>query len=151
MLLATASMAASLMVRGLRSYSLTASMGSVSMFTAISVRTRSGKRQRVGRRGGPPHMRQVRGAGMAGSLVGWIARAYGPVRGALNAPNLARYRPRPLATGPPTLAHVASLAGRRTNPATGPPRARTAQTNSVAKRGCSRGRFETGPPQAEYL
>ena len=82
---------------------------------------------------------------MAGSLVGWIARAYGPVRGALNAPNLARYRPRPLATGPPTLADVASLAERRTNPATGPPRARTAQTNSVAKRGCSRGPSDVIP------
>ncbi len=125
MLLATASTAASLMVRGLRSYSLTASMGSVSMFTAISVRTRGGKRQRVGRRGGPPHMRQVRGAGMAGSLVGWFARADGPVRGrsapqfppATRPARWPRVRPRwptsrPWRGGVPTPARVRPALGR---------------------------------------
>jgi hypothetical protein len=77
-----------------------------------------------------------------GSGDRWIGGSLGqsgPSVGAFSAPNPARYEPRPLATGPPTLAHVAALAARRTNPATGPPRARTGETNSVAKRGCSRG------------
>jgi len=74
-------------------------------------------------------------------LVGSLDRSgVRPVRGRHTAPIPARYGPRPFATGPPTLAHGAFLAGRRTNPATGHPRARTGETNSVAKRGCSRGR-----------
>jgi hypothetical protein len=90
----------------------------------------------MGRRGGPQHMRWVRG-----SVDRWLAGSLGRRArpGAFSAPIPPRYGPRPLATGPPTLAHVASLAARRTNPATGPPRARTDETNSVAKRGCSRG------------
>jgi hypothetical protein len=127
------------MVRGLRSYSWTASMGSVSMFTAISV-VGMGAAVIAGarRRGGPPHMRWVRGS-VDRWLAGWVARAVGTVRGRRFRPNLARYGPRRLATGSPTLAHGAFLAATATNPARRPPRARTGETNSVAKRGCSRG------------
>ena len=103
----------------------------------------------MGRRSGPPHTRQVRGS-VDRWLVGWVARAVGPVRGALSAPNPARYGSRPLATGPPTLAHVAFLTGGSTNPARRPPRARTGETNSVGKRGCSRGRRFAGSAR-EYL
>ena len=90
----------------------------------------------MGRRGGPPHTRWVRG-----SVDRWLAGSLGRRArpGALSAPIPPRYGPRPLATGPPTSAHVASLPRRRTNLATGPPGVRTGETNSVAKRGCSRG------------
>jgi len=101
----------------------------------------------MGRRGGPPHMRWVRGS-VDRWLAGSLGRRARPE--ALSAPIPPRYGPRPLATGPPTLAHVASLAARRTNPATGPPRARTDETNSVAKRGCSRGPSHAIWPR-EYL
>jgi len=68
-------------------------------------------------------MRWVRGP-----VDRWLAGSLGqsgPSVGALSAPNPARYEAIPLATGPPTLAHVAFLAGGSTNPARRPPRART--------------------------
>lgn len=97
--------------------------------------------------------RRARGRSwLAGSLVGWFAESLGRQArpGAAHRPIPARYGPRPFATGPPTLAHVAFLAGRRTTPATGRPRARTGETNSVAARGCSRGPSHAIWP-GEYL
>jgi len=51
-------------------------------------------------------------------IAGWLDRSGSRARPLVAEfrPCLARYRRRPLATGPPTLAHVAFLGGRATNP-----------------------------------
>jgi len=88
------------------------------------------------------------GPGIAGSLVGSLGLRARP--GRLIRPIRPTVRVYPLATGSPTLAHVAFLPVRRTTPATRLPRARTRETNSVAKRGCSRGRV-LSTPAGKYL
>ena len=104
---------------GLRSYSLTASMGSVSMFIAISVGANCGGN--ASKASWWPAAHAV-GPGIGGSLDGWIARATGPSVGGFKRPDSPRYGPRPLATGPPRWTPVASLARAYTNSARGRPR-----------------------------